>query len=345
MRVLVTGHKGYIGTVMVPMLQKEGFDVRGIDSELYAGSSFKDPSTGVIEDIPTLKKDIRDIEVSDLHGIDAVIHLAALSNDPLGNINPEITYEINHQASVKIAEFAKRAGVQKYIFSSSCSVYGASGIDVVNETSQLGPITPYAISKAYSERDISKLADNKFSPTFLRSATAYGASPMLRFDVVLNNLVAWAHTTGQVLLKSDGTAWRPIVHIQDISRAFIAVLNSPAELVNNQVFNVGITEENYRVRELADIVKETVPGSIVRFADDAEPDTRSYRVDFSKIAKTLPKFKPMWTARSGAKQLFDAYKRVGITLDEFEGPRYRRITSLENSLKSGQLDKTLRNSK
>jgi nucleoside-diphosphate-sugar epimerase len=343
MRVLVTGHKGYIGTIMVPMLQAEGYDVRGLDNDLFDGCTFGDQSVyGGIPDVPYVRKDIRDVKPSDLRGNDAVIHLAALSNDPLGNINPDMTYEINHKASVRLAKLAKEAGVQRYIFSSSCSVYGASGSETVTEESGLNPITPYGISKMLAEKDISKLADAKFTPTFLRSATAYGVSPMLRFDVVLNNLVAWAYTTGIVLLKSDGTAWRPIVHVQDISRAFIAVLNSSRELVHNQTFNVGKTEENCRVRELAEIAKDTVPNSHVQYASDAEPDKRSYRVDFSKITKMLPKFKPQWNARLGAKQLYDAYKRVGITLEEFEGPRYRRITSLENSLSSGRLDKTLR---
>ena len=343
MRVLVTGNRGYIGTVMVPMLQREGFDVVGLDSDLFQGCVFGNQSiSGEIPDIPYVRRDIRDVELCNLQGIDAVVHLAALSNDPLGNINPKMTYEINHEASVRLAELAKRAGVQRYIFSSSCSTYGASGSDMVTEESELNPITPYGISKMLAEKDISKLADAKFSPTFLRSATAYGVSPMLRFDVVLNNLVAWAYTTGIVLLKSDGTAWRPIVHVQDISRAFIAVLNSSRELIHNQTFNVGITKENYQTRELAEIVKDAVSNSKIQFAKDAEPDKRSYRVDFSKIAQTLPKFKPQWNARLGAKQLYDAYKRVGITLKEFEGPRYRRITNLENSLSSGCLDKTLR---
>jgi len=343
MRVLVTGNRGYIGTVMVPMLQREGFNVVGLDSDLFDRCTFGDKSiSGGIPDIPYVRRDIRDVELCDLREIDAVVHLAALSNDPLGNINPDMTYEINHKASVRLAKLAKKAGVQRYVLSSSCSVYGTSGADIVTEESGLNPITPYGISKMLAEKDIAKLADAKFSPTFLRSATAYGVSPMLRFDVVLNNLVAWAYTKGIVLLKSDGTAWRPIVHVQDISRAFIAVLNSSRALIHNQTFNVGITEENYRVRELSEIVKETVPNSHVQYASDAEPDKRSYRVDFSKITQMLPKFKPRWNARLGAKQLYDAYKRVGITLEEFEGPRYRRITSLENSLSSGRLDKTLR---
>jgi len=343
MRVLVTGHKGYIGAVMVPMLQAAGHEVVGLDNDLFDGCIFGDRTvSGDIRDIPYVKKDVRDVKRSDLQGCDAVVHLCALSNDPLGYFNPDITYEINHKASVKLAKKAKKAGIKRYLFSSTCSVYGDSGTDMVTEVSELRPITPYAISKARAEKDILRLADSNFTPTFLRPATAYGVSPMLRFDLVLNNLVAWAYTTGIILLKSDGTAWRPIVHIEDISRAFIAVLNAPRDLVHNEVFNVGITEENYRVRELADIVKETVPNSHIEYAKDAEPDKRSYRVDFSKIDQTLPEFKPQWNARQGAKQLCEAYRKVGITLEEFEGPRYRRITHLENSVNTGRLDKNMR---
>jgi len=343
MRVLVTGHKGYIGSIMVPMLQAEGYEVVGLDNDLFDGCVFGDRTiSGDTPDIPYVKKDVRDVKRSDLQGVDAVMHLCALSNDPLGYFNPDVTYEINYKASVKLAKIAKKAGVKRYLFSSSCSVYGDSGADMVNEESKPRPITPYAISKMRAEKDISRLADSRFSPTFLRSATAYGVSPMLRFDLVLNNMVAWACTTGIVLLKSDGAAWRPIVHIEDISRAFMTVLNAPRDLVHNQVFNVGITEENYRIRELAEIVKETVPNSHIEYAKDAEPDKRSYRVDFSRIAQTLPDFKPQWNARRGAKQLYEAYRKVGITLKEFEGPRYRRITHLENSVNTGRLDKSLR---
>jgi len=343
MRVLVTGNNGYIGTVMVPMLQAEGFEVTGLDSDLFEGCIFGDASvTGAISKITYLKKDIRDVQLSDLKGINAVVHLCALSNDPLGNINPRITYEINHEGSVRLAKIAKQAGVERYVLSSSCSVYGAATADVVNEESEVKPVTPYASSKVLAEKDISKLADSKFTPTFLRSSTAYGLSPMLRFDLVVNNFVAWSFTKGTVLLKSDGSAWRPFVHIQDISRAFIAALHAPRDVVHNQIFNVGKNEQNYRIREVAEIIKQTVPNSQIKYVEGAEADQRSYRVEFNKIAAALPEFKPQWTVPLGAKQLYEAYKKVGLLVEEFEGPRYRRITHLENSLRSGRLDQTMR---
>jgi len=345
-RVLVTGHKGYIGTIAVPILQAQGFEVVGIDNDLFEGCNFGEASFyGGSHNIPYIKKDIRDVELSDVKGVDAVVHLCALSNDPLGNINPKMTFEINYEASVRLAKLAKQAGAQRFIFMSSCSVYGAAGTDMVTEESELNPVTPYGVSKVKAEKDITQLADENFSPVFLRSATAYGLSPMLRFDIVLNNLVAWAYTTGIVLLKSDGLALRPIVHIEDISQAFVTVLSSSRDLIHNQVFNLGLTEENWRIRELAEIARDTVPNSRVEFAKDAEPDKRSYRVDFSKIHNTLTAFKPKWNARLGAKQLYDAFRKIGVTVDEFEGPRYRRITHLENSISSGLLDKTLRRSK
>jgi nucleoside-diphosphate-sugar epimerase len=343
LKVLVTGNNGYIGTVMVPMLQAEGFEVTGLDSDLFRNCVFGNPSvTGAISNIPYLRKDIRDIERSDLVGFDAVVHLCALSNDPLGNLNPRMTYEINHEASVRLAELAKSAGVERYVLSSSCSVYGASTKPIVNEESEPKPVTPYAESKVLAERDISKLADADFTPTFLRSSTAYGLSPMLRFDLVVNNFIAWSFTKGIVLLKSDGTAWRPFVHIQDISRAFITVLHAPRDVVHNQIFNVGKNDQNYRIREVAEIAKQTVPNSEIKYAEGAEPDSRSYRVEFDKIAAALPDFKPQWTVPMGAKQLYEAYTKVGLLLEEFEGPRYRRITHLENSLKTGEVDASLR---
>ncbi len=343
MKVLVTGNNGYIGTVMVPMLQEAGFEVSGLDSDLFSSCVFGNPSvTGAISQIPYLRKDIRDVEQSDLEGYDAVVHLCALSNDPLGNLNEKMTYEINHEGSVRLAKLAKAAHVERFVLSSSCSVYGATSVDIVNEESEPKPVTAYAESKVLAERDISKLADSDFTPVCMRSSTAYGLSPMLRFDLVVNNFIAWSFTKGIVLLKSDGTAWRPFVHIQDISRAFIAVLRAPKDVVHNQIFNVGKNDQNFRIREVAEIAKQTVPNSEIKYVEGAEADQRSYRVEFDKIAAALPEFKPQWTVPLGAKQLYEAYKKVGLLVEEFEGPRYRRITHLENSLKSGAVDSTLR---
>jgi len=338
MRILVTGHLGYIGTVMVPLLQVEGHKITGLDSDIFKECTF----LGQIQEVPFIRKDIRDVTASDLKGFDSVIHLAALSNDPLSDFDPEITYDINYRASVNLAKHAKKAGVQRFLFSSSCSVYGESSLDIITEDDKPNPITPYAESKLLVERDVSKLADSTFSPTFLRSATAYGASPKLRFDLVVNNLVAWAYTSGVVLLKSDGLAWRPIVHIEDISRAFIAALNAPREIVHNQIFNVGLTEENYQIRELAKIVKETVPNSRVEYAKGSGPDKRSYKVNFSKIARILPQFRPKWRARAGAKQLYEAYVAFGLKGDEFEGPRYKRLEHLMQLITSNKIGPDLR---
>ena len=323
---------------MVPMLLAKGHEVVGLDSDLFEQSTFGDG----IQSIPELKKDIRDIEESDLNGFDAVLHLAGLSNDPLGDLNPSLTYEINHAASVRLASLAKQVGITRFIFSSSCSNYGAGGENFLNEESAFNPVTPYGTSKALVEQDVAKLADSNFSPTFLRNATAYGVSPRLRFDLVLNNLVAWAFTTGQVYIKSDGTPWRPIVHIEDISRAFIAVLHAPREVVHNLAFNVGRNEDNYRIRELAEIVKDTVPGCHIEYAEDAGPDKRCYRVDCSKIAQTLPEFKPQWNARRGAAELYAAYQKTGLTLEDFEGARYKRIVHIKQLLSADRLDQTLR---
>jgi len=323
---------------MVPMLLDKGYDVVGLDTDLYARSTF---GKGIVE-IPELNKDIRDIELQDLEGFDAVLHLAGLSNDPLGNLNPKLTEEINYLASVKIAKLAKKAGVKRFIFSSSCSNYGAGGQDWLNEESDFNPVTPYGVSKVKVEQEVSQLADDNFSPTFLRNATAYGVSPRLRFDLVLNNLVAWAFTKGLVYIKSDGTPWRPIVHIEDISRAFIAVLEAPTELIHNEAFNVGRNEDNYQIRDLAQIVQETVPNCRVEYAPDAGPDKRCYRVDSSKIAKVLPHFKPQWDARKGAQELYEVYQKVGLTLEEFEGTKYQRIAHIKYLISNELLDSELR---
>jgi nucleoside-diphosphate-sugar epimerase len=323
---------------MVPMLLNKGYEVVGLDSDLYARSTF---GKGIVE-IPELKKDVRDVELQDLEGFNAVFHLAGLSNDPLGNLNPKLTEEINYQASVKIAQLAKQAGVERFIFSSSCSNYGAGGEDWLNEESEFNPVTPYGVSKVKVEQDVSQLADDNFSPTFLRNATAYGVSPRLRFDLVLNNLVAWAYTKGLVYIKSDGSPWRPIVHIEDISRAFIAVLEAPRELIHNEAFNVGCNEDNYQIRDLAEIVQSTVPNCRIEYAPDAGPDKRCYRVDCSKIAKTLPDFQPQWDARKGAVDLHETYKKVGLTLEEFEGTKYQRIAHIKYLISNELLDGELR---
>ncbi len=340
MRVLVTGHNGYVGTVLVPMLLKSGHDVVGLDTNLYQAATFGDDDAA--DAVPAINKDVRDVTHADIDGFDAILHLAGLSNDPLGDLNPELTYEINHQASVRLAEIGKEVGVERYIFSSSCSNYGAGVDDWLTEESAFNPVTPYGRSKVMVEQDVAKLADDKFSPTFLRSSTAYGVSPRLRFDLVINNLTAWAYTTGLVYLKSDGTPWRPVVHIEDMSLAFVAALNAPRDLIHNEAFNVGRPEENYRIRELAEIVAEVVPNSRVEFAEGASPDKRNYRVDSSKIARTLPEFKPQWTARKGAQELYEAYQRVGLQLEEFEGPRYRRIDHIKMLISEGRLDDRLR---
>ncbi|NLD71361.1 MAG: SDR family oxidoreductase [Chloroflexi bacterium] len=340
MRVLLTGHRGYIGTVMTPMLLDAGHEVVGLDTELYETCTFGDGQD--IVDVPSIRKDIRDVTAEDLAGYEAVIHLAALSNDPLGDLNPSLTDEINHAASVRLARLAKEAGVERFIFSSSCSNYGAAGEDWLTENSPLNPVTPYGESKVAVEQAVSALADEAFCPTFPRSGTAYGVSPRLRFDLVLNNLTAWAYTTGQVFLKSDGRALRPIVHIEDISRAFLAILHAPKDVVRNGVFNIGTTTENYRVSELAEIVASVVPGSRIEYADGAGPDKRNYRVDCNRLARTLPDYKPQWTARRGAEELYEAFQRIGITVDDFEGPRFKRIAHVKLLMEEGRLTDRLR---
>ena len=317
-----------------PVLRSAGHDVVGLDSDLYANCDFGDASS----DIPEIRKDLREITKADLKGFDAVVHLAALSNDPVGNLNPQLTYDINHLASVTLARLAKAAGVKRFVFASSCSTYGAAGDDFLDETSALNPVTPYGESKVLVERDIVPLASDTFTPTYMRNATAYGASPRLRLDIVLNDLVASALTTGLVYMKSDGTPWRPIVHIRDIIAAVVAVLDAPREVVHNQTFNVGRNDENFRIRELADIVAETVPGCRVEYALGGGPDLRCYRVSFDKINRLLPAFRPQWTARQGAQELYDAYRKVGLTAANMKDGRYVRISEIRRLQQAGRLD-------
>jgi nucleoside-diphosphate-sugar epimerase len=338
MRVLLTGHKGYIGAVAGPMLRAAGHEVVGLDTDLFEGCDFGESS----DEIAGINRDLRAMTRSDLQGFEAVVHLAALSNDPLGNLDSSLTYDINYHASVHLAKLAKDAGVKRFIFSSSCSTYGAAGDDFLDESAQLSPVTAYAESKVYVEREVSKLADEHFSPTFMRNATAYGVSPRLRLDVVLNDFVASAYATGRVYIKSDGTPWRPIVHIRDIIGAVVSVLEAPPETVHNETFNVGHTDENYRISQLAEIVRETVPGCRIEYAAGGGPDKRCYRVSCDKIRRVLPGFRPRWTARKGAQELFEACRAVNLTSKDIDRGRYIRISQIQKLLNNGRLDSSLR---
>jgi nucleoside-diphosphate-sugar epimerase len=339
MKILVTGHHGYIGSIVGPSLAATGHDVTGLDTFFYQGCDFVPDGVA----LPSLRMDVRDVTVADLVGYDAIVHLAALSNDPIGELNAELTYEINFQATVALAAKAKEAGVRRFVFASSCSMYGAAEMDdYVTEEAPLRPLTAYAESKVRAEEALAELADDDFAPVYMRNATAYGVSPRLRFDIVLNNLAGWAYTTRRVLIMSDGSPWRPLVHVRDIADATLCVLTAPAELVRNQAFNIGANSENYRVKELAEIVKETFPGCVVEYAADAGPDPRSYRVAFSKLARTFPELRTNWTAAEGAREFLAAFRTVGLTRNAFVGDKYTRLARLKLLAAGGHLGEDLR---
>jgi len=338
MRVLVTGHHGYIGSVLAPFLAAAGHDVIGYDTQLYRGCDFVEDRGSVFGRIA----DVRDVAPADLEGFDAVVHYAALSNDPLGDLDASLTEEVNRDATLQLAAAAREAGVRRFVFASSCSMYGASGTEeALDEQASLQPLTPYAESKVRAEEGMFALADGDFAPVSMRNATVFGVSPRLRLDIVLNNLAAWAHTTGRIRLLSDGMAWRPLVHVEDVARATLALLEAPEEAVRGEAFNVGTDEQNYLVRQLAEMLEE-ITGCAIEVAAGSAADQRSYRVDFSKLARTFPHLVLEWDAERGARELIDAYREVGLTKDDFDGDRYIRLRRLKSLLEEEKLDADLR---
>jgi len=339
MKMLLTGHHGYIGSVCGPLLAEAGHEVVGLDTGLYRGC---DLASAPMPSTASLLLDVRDVRPEQLDGFDAVVHLAALSNDPIGDFSPELTREINFESTVSLARAARDAGVRRFVFSSSCSMYGASSDEAVDESAPLKPLTAYAESKVLAEEALAALAGPDFAPVSMRNATAYGVSPRLRVDLVLNNLVGWAHTTGKVKIMSDGTPWRPLIHVEDIARASLAAVEASEDVIRGEAFNVGRNDENYQVRQLGDIVQDVVPGSEVEYAGSGDPDPRSYRADFGKLARAFPELELTWTARAGAEELASAYQAAGLTLDQFESDRFTRLKRLRALLEGGELDPTLR---
>jgi nucleoside-diphosphate-sugar epimerase len=339
MRVLVTGSEGYIGSVLAPLLAGAGHEVEGLDTGFYRGCDFGRSDTAPPA---TRRRDIRDVLPAELEGLDAVVHLAALSNDPVGDLDASLTAEINYEATLRLARAAREAGVRRFVFASSCSMYGASGSDdVLDEDAPLRPITAYAESKVRSEEGLVALAGPDFCPVAMRNATVYGISPRLRLDIVLNNLAGWSHCTGEVRLLSDGSAWRPLVHVRDLSKVALALLGAPESSIRGQSVNVGSDQQNYRIRELADMLSE-VTGCAVTVAEGSSADNRSYRVDFSRLGVLLPGLELDWNAELGARELIDAYRTVGLTLEEFNGDLYTRLRRIRHLLDDGLLDAGLR---
>jgi len=339
MNILITGNNGFVGSILTQLLLERGDQVIGLDTNYYSGCEFNDLQHSKVKQV---NKDIRNVSINDLENIDAIIHLAALSNDPLGAFDARLTNDINYLATVKLANAAKDAGIKRFVYASSCSMYGIAGEDAITEDSPLAPVTEYAISKVKSEEALSLMADDDFSPVFLRASTAYGIAPMLRCDLVVNNLTGWAYTTGKIRIMSDGTPWRPTIHVEDLGRAYIACLEAPIEIVQNQAFNVGQNKENYRIKDMAEVVKKIVPGCEVEYTYEHGSDSRTYRVNFDKISTRLKEYyKPLWDIEKGVRQIYEAYKSHGLTLEEFTGNKYIRLNQLQVLVDNKTIDESL----